>query len=696
MSTNGATSNGSLQEDDYESARLGSVIYLCMVGVCGVIANSLVIYVFWKYPKLRTAANLFILNLAVCDLMLSILDNTFSIASTLYAKWLFGRAGCITYGFFHYFSICCTVSTLAVISVDRFFFITRPSQARAVQIITRRKALGILAIIYLYTLLFTFPPCVGWNTFVEEAIFSSGCYINYGDQRTSSIVYSVIASFFLFLVPLIVMIYCYARIFVAVRRSTQRTIGRSLGTQSSVKKRYPLLKRTHIQTAKMIIVVIFFSMIVWVPYVIVSLIRAGNGHVVPLVSHITVLVAKSCVIYNVLIYAILNRKLKAAILDAVCCGRQSFSLAGTPSSGNNAHRNRISRILSETEVPSHIAEAQKNRLSTLSIQQSNENVHDQYLDNVSPPRTPKLKNGVLKAVEFKDKQRTGSVIGIAEKEDVDVVVSNGGGLESIADRNCSVDSLPETYPGRKKISKIERPSDTSQNTRDTNGFLVASRDVADEQIVSLQGAKEKITRLNLGEGAKDTLPPKYKTLPGENRPDLKPKEHTSLPSLPVDSTGNVQQIQLVYHLYSSRSAKHSRSQNLSSPSQLYKKGARPPTVQHVIQRVSPDSSVPRASTSTDQESDLSRGHSREHSREGSFVHRSANSHRPKRPPSANRTNAKHASSRRKSYSHVRRGNVDPLHTSAKDLLEIQNFWKRMSLCLDDIDLDDGTRGMELV
>lgn len=243
MSTNGASSNGSSLEDKYGSMRVASVVYLCAVGVCGIIANSLVIFVFWKYPKLRTAANLFIFNLAFCDLMLSILDNTFSVASTLYGEWLFGRAGCISYGFFHYFFICCTVSTLAAISVDRFFFITRPSQTRAAQVITRKKAIGILLIIYLYTLLFTFPPCVGWNSFVEEIIFYSGCYINYGDQRTSSIVYSVIAPAFLFMVPLTVMIYCYTRIFIAVRRSTQRTIGRTLATTSSVKKKYPLLKR---------------------------------------------------------------------------------------------------------------------------------------------------------------------------------------------------------------------------------------------------------------------------------------------------------------------------------------------------------------------------------------------------------------------------------------------------------------------
>ena len=678
MSTNGESHNGSTLEDKYGSARVASVVYLCAVGVCGIIANSLVIFVFWKYPKLRTAANLFIFNLAFCDLMLSILDNTFSVASTLYGEWLFGRAGCISYGFFHYFFICCTVSTLAAISVDRFFFITRPSQTRAAQVITRKKAIGILLIIYLYTLLFTFPPCVGWNSFVEENIFYSGCYINYGDQRTSSIVYSVIAPSFLFIVPLTIMIYCYARIFLAVRRSTQRTIGRTLATTSSVKKKYPLLKRTHIQTAKMIIVVIFFSMIVWVPYVVVSLVEAANVYIDPIVSHITVLVAKSCVIYNVLIYAILNRKLKAAILDAICCGRQSFSLVGTPSSGNNVNRNRISRILSETEVPSHVAEAQKNRLSALTLQQSSEHVLDQYSDHLSPPFIPKVKNGVAKSVEFNDGQRRDRVLGTSSKEDSEVVV-NGS---CVVSPGINGEIYSEVSLRRKKVSKIKRNSDA---TRASNGSLVISDDTAPGTAFSPQGASEESTILESDD----------KTLSGGEfaRTDshVTAAVQTPLSILPAEST--VRPFQRVHHLYTSRSAKNKHSPTLSSPSQLYKKGTRPIAAHKVTKRSSPDSSTTRASSSTDQESDRSR----RHSRDGSFDGRSISStHRPKKPRHGNRTNTKHAPSRRKSYTNGRRGNLDLLQTSAQELLEIQNFWKRMSLCLDDIDLDEVTREVEMV
>lgn len=110
--------NGFLFEDEYGIVRFVFVIYLCVVGVCGIIVNCLVIFVFWKYLKFRIVVNLFILNLVFCDVMFFILDNIFLIVFMLYERWLFGCVGCVVYGFFYYFFICCIVLMLVVIFVD--------------------------------------------------------------------------------------------------------------------------------------------------------------------------------------------------------------------------------------------------------------------------------------------------------------------------------------------------------------------------------------------------------------------------------------------------------------------------------------------------------------------------------------------------------------------------------------------------
>lgn len=368
--------------EDYETFRRVSLSYFIIIGVLGIISNMLVIIVFIKHDKLRTAANLFIVNLAICDLIIAVNDIIFSIPSLFNGRWMFNRAACVFYGLMHYFFISVTVSTLAAISIDRFFYITKPAQVKTWRI-TRGLALGMLSVIYVYVLLFTFPPLTGWNSFVTEEYFYSGCYINYSDQDPAAISYSVIASMFLFLAPLIVMVVSYQKIYTAVRTSTRKTISRGPGppgTPGTLRKKYPLFKRTHVQTAKMIVVVIFFCIIVWLPYVVVSLIKAFTGTrvVSPLSSHITILITKSCVVYNVLIYVFLNRKLKSAIILLICCGKVPQWL--TKDDKTSTSRVRISRIVGDTDkdVPSDVT---RKRLGAI-VEQGNDSANSS--DGVTP------------------------------------------------------------------------------------------------------------------------------------------------------------------------------------------------------------------------------------------------------------------------------------------------------------------------
>ena len=655
----------------YEEARTGSVIYLAIVVVIGIIANLLVLIVFWRYRKLRTATNLFIINLAVCDLTLSVLDSAFSIPSSLYGRWLFGRAGCIAYGFIHYFFICNTVVTLAVISIDRFFFITKPNQIPAVH---WPKARIMMLIIYLYTLVFTFPPTVGWNSFVEEKYFYSGCYINYGDQTPSSIAYSVIASVSLFLVPLAVMIYCYSRIFVAVRNSTQRTISKAGPGQpgnSCAKKKFPILKRTHVQTAKMIIVNIFFFMIVWLPYVVVSLIKASSGKelISPLTSHVTVLVAKSCVIYNVLIYVILNRKLKAAFIDLVCCGKPIATCCSKGQSNNAAMR--ISRILSETEVPTNVAEAQRNRLSALQANDTNGSINFDVTRS-----SPRIRNGVVKSVEFEDE--------IASRISSDCY--KAGQLS----REGGVTFQEEHSLRRKKVSKLRRAGNGSV----PDGATTLAYDAFVEETPKRGSRTENSSREGRRRALTSMEPSSsQRVLPAEPSRSV---QQGRVPERPLRES-----ISSADGVFLPAPVRESTPRNIEyqcnpAPSHLYRRSSRAGSSGG---RNNPgDSGCP---TSTDQESDLSSVRTR--SREGSLVRRTASAARQKQggrtrsrtsvrgATGGTATGGRYSMRRRK-----RRPGNDPLHTSPQELLEIQNYWKRMSLCLDDVDLDDVTKEIAIV
>ncbi|KAI5154743.1 Lim Domain-Binding Protein 3 [Manis pentadactyla] len=144
---------------DHAHYTLGSVILL--VGLMGMLGNLTVIYTFCRSRGLRTPANMFIINLAVSDFLMSFTQAPIFFASSLYKRWLFGEAGCEFYAFCGALSGITSMITLMAIALDRYLVIMHP--LAAVGVVTKRRAGLVLLGIWLYALAWSLPPFFGWR-----------------------------------------------------------------------------------------------------------------------------------------------------------------------------------------------------------------------------------------------------------------------------------------------------------------------------------------------------------------------------------------------------------------------------------------------------------------------------------------------------------------------------------------------------
>jgi len=74
-------------------------VFLGSIMVLGIINNLLVLVLFCRFKSLRTPVNMLLLNISVSDMLVCLCGTTLSFASSLRARWLFGRRGCRWYGF---------------------------------------------------------------------------------------------------------------------------------------------------------------------------------------------------------------------------------------------------------------------------------------------------------------------------------------------------------------------------------------------------------------------------------------------------------------------------------------------------------------------------------------------------------------------------------------------------------------------
>ncbi|XP_060531347.1 gastrin/cholecystokinin type B receptor-like isoform X2 [Cylas formicarius] len=104
-----------------------------VIFMLSVIGNMLVILTLAQNRRMRTVTNLFLLNLAVSDLLLGVFCMPFTLVGALLRDFVFGESMCKLIPFLQ----ACTVSvgawTLVAISVERYYAICHPLRSLAWQ-----------------------------------------------------------------------------------------------------------------------------------------------------------------------------------------------------------------------------------------------------------------------------------------------------------------------------------------------------------------------------------------------------------------------------------------------------------------------------------------------------------------------------------------------------------------------------------
>ena len=80
--------------------------------VCSIVGNMLVILTICRHRQMRTRTNLFLMNLAVADVMVAVLDMPVALVTLIMGKWVFGEVMCQMNAFFVGLGTMTSVHTL--------------------------------------------------------------------------------------------------------------------------------------------------------------------------------------------------------------------------------------------------------------------------------------------------------------------------------------------------------------------------------------------------------------------------------------------------------------------------------------------------------------------------------------------------------------------------------------------------------
>ncbi|XP_058176268.1 muscarinic acetylcholine receptor M3-like [Anopheles ziemanni] len=207
-----------------------------VIFLLSVVGNLLVILTLAQNKRMRTVTNVYLLNLAISDLLLGVFCMPFTLAGQVLRRFIFGSVMCKLIPYFQAVSVSVAVWTLVAISLERYFAICRPLSSRRWQ--TQFHAYKMIGLVWTVSFLANSPLCyVQRLQPVLRAGRSTGqmkCREVWPD-RVSEKAYVLFHDVGLLVLPLLTMGFAYSMIVSKLWRGLRHEIKHSSLYQQSSK-----------------------------------------------------------------------------------------------------------------------------------------------------------------------------------------------------------------------------------------------------------------------------------------------------------------------------------------------------------------------------------------------------------------------------------------------------------------------------
>ena len=291
-------------------------VLFAVINVVALFGNLLTCYAVYRNQGLRTLPNMFVVALAVSDILMSICCMPFSVATLFRGKWIFGEVFCRFLSFEVFTFGMASINTMAIIAVSRYFRVVKSTKYCAV--FKKQRTLMYLAVVWLLAFVGSIPPIFFKKKAVKFQPGKAMCWYSF----QSNIAYTVFIEGAYIAAPLTVIVICYAKVFYTVARSNRVFL----------QENNPQQRRANVEEAKVtktLAAVMAGFACCWLPIFIVDNIDAARGEdTLPRQVYLTYgfLCYVSSTI-NPFIYVATNkqfrREYKAILSQITCFGRQN-------------------------------------------------------------------------------------------------------------------------------------------------------------------------------------------------------------------------------------------------------------------------------------------------------------------------------------------------------------------------------------
>ncbi|XP_067040834.1 melatonin receptor type 1C-like [Acropora muricata] len=318
-------------------------LFLFLINFASFFGNLLLGIAVVRNPTLRrTVPNMYIINLAVSDFLMSLVGIPLSLAALIVGEWPFNNFICQVQGFWILLMCAASLQTLAVTAVNRYVRVVR-SRSLYQKLFNFKTTKVTIVILWFMALFAPLPYAFAGH----EYIFHTGKVFCAHNPASLDDGYGAYLVLVFVAVPLIIILICYTKVFLTVRKHNlsfrYRNQGKGIRSTSESS-----LSVEEVNVTYVLLVVVTGFLTCWTPVLVIDLIDFINAD---WKLKREVYVSYTCFGWastslNPIIYGIMNRSFRAEYLRILAplkaCrsnlpSRSSRSVRGSKRNDNRKH-----------------------------------------------------------------------------------------------------------------------------------------------------------------------------------------------------------------------------------------------------------------------------------------------------------------------------------------------------------------------
>ncbi|CAK6952936.1 cholecystokinin receptor type A [Scomber scombrus] len=375
------------------------IVLYSLIFLLSVLGNSLIIAVLVRNRRMRTVTNLFLLSLAISDLMVSLVCIPFTLIPNLMRDFIFGNGICKLAMYFMGVSVSVSTFNLVAISLERYSAICNPLTSRTWQ--TKSHAAKVITATWVASFILMLPYAISSTIKPFTRLNNSTghmCRLVWPNDTIQQSWY-VSLLLLLFLIPGIVMMTAYGLISLELYRgikfelskrkssrdrqsstgsikpgdsdgcylqpskkksitlstgspdNSKRMVGRVCGSSSTAN----LMAKKRV--IRMLLVIVFLFFLCWTPVFVVNAWQAFDRRSAYRLTGAPIsfihLLSYTSACVNPIIYCFMNKRFRQGMLATfTCCGcfRRSSSSTLGGSAGSRMAKGEVSRARPGTKT----------------------------------------------------------------------------------------------------------------------------------------------------------------------------------------------------------------------------------------------------------------------------------------------------------------------------------------------------------